>query len=193
MTLFDLLFLGLAGAAVASLLGAAGAALAGHRATAGRILRRLGIAAGAYLAVVYAVAVASPGRVLALGADACADDWCLAVTDARPVPEGAGTAWEVTFRVSSRARRVTQRERGTRVWLRDSAGRRYAAEAGAGEPPFDVELGPGDAVLTRRRFALPAGARPSGIVLGRSGFPFPGCLIIGEATEVLHPTVVSLP
>ncbi len=192
MTLFDLLFLVLACAALASLLGAAGAALGGHRATAGRILRRLGIAAGAYLVVVYAVAVASPGRVLALGADACSDDWCIAVTDARPLPAAAGSGYEVTFRLSSRARRVSQRERGVQVWLRDAAGRRYTAERGAGEPPFDVELGPGETVLTRRRFALPAGARPSGIVLGRSGFPFPGCLIIGEATEVLHPTSVRL-
>ncbi len=192
MTLFDLLFLVLACAAVASLLGAAGAALAGHRATARRILRRLGIAAGAYLAVVYAVAVASPGRVLALGEDACSDDWCLAATDAGLVTADAGSVYEVTFRVSSRARRVTQRMRGVRVWLEDAAGRRYAAERAAGEPPFDVELGPGDAVLTRRRFTLPALARPSGIVLGRSDFPFPGCLIIGEATEILHPTVVRL-
>ncbi len=193
MLLFDVLFLLLAGVAVVTLCAAAVTALAGHRATAGRLVRRVALGALAYLGVVYAVAVGSPGRVLALGEDACSDDWCLAVTGVREAADGpGGSTWEASFRVSSRALRVTQRERSVAVWARDASGHRYAAEAGPGDAPFDVALGPGDAVVTRRRFVLPPGTEPREIELGRSGFPFPGCLVFGEATEILHRPVVRL-
>lgn len=192
MTPFDLLFILLVLAAVVSLAVAAGAAVSGHRATAGRVLRRLAVAAGTYLVVVYAVAAVAPGRVLALGEDDCSDDWCVAVTDVRAVPEAAANTWDVTFRLSSRARRVSQRERGVVAFVRDGLGRRYDGESGAADPPFDVRLDPSQVLFTHRRFFLAPGGAPREVVLTRAGIPFPGCCIIGEANALLHPTAVRL-
>lgn len=192
MTPFDLLFVLLVLAALAGLVAAAGAAVTGHRPLAGRILARLAVAAGAYLVVVYAAALVTPGRVLAIGEDDCSDDWCIAVTDASPVPEAGANTWDVTFRLSSRARRVSQRERGVVAYLRDGLGRRYDGESGPSDAPFDVTLEPSQSLLTHRRFFLPPGASPREAVLARGGIPFPGCCIIGEATALLHPTAVRL-
>jgi hypothetical protein len=192
MTLFDLLFIVLALAAVVSLVVAAGAALTGHRRTAGRVLMRLAGAAVTYLAVVYAVALASSAPVLALGEDNCSDDWCMAVTAVREVPDAAERTYDVTFRLSSRARRVSQRERGVLVYMRDAGGRRYEGESGPADAPFDVQLGPSETVTTHRRFVLPPGAAARDVVLTRGGIPFPACFIIGEASELLHPAAVRI-
>lgn len=169
------------------------AALTGHRAAAGRVLRRLAVAAVSYLAVVIAVALAVPGRVLALGEDDCSDDWCIAVTAGRPASGTDANTWDVTFRLSSRARRVSQRERGVLAYVRDGDGRRYDGERGPSDPPFDVRLDPSQVRFTHRRFILPAGASPREVVLTRAGIPFPGCCIIGEANGLLHPAAVRLP
>ena len=192
MTPFDLLFILLVLAAAVCLVVAGGAAVSGHRVAAGRILRRLTVAAVIYLVVVYAVALAAPRRVLAIGEDECSDDWCIAVTDVGPVPEAAADTWDVTFRLSSRARRVSQRERGVVAFVRDGHGRRYDGESGPSAPPFDALLGPSQSLLTHRRFFLPPGEPPGEVVLTRAGIPFPGCCIIGEATALLHPTAVRL-
>lgn len=193
MTPFDLLFILLALAATLGLVAAAGAAATGRRRTAGRLLARLAGAAAIYLVVVYAVALASPARVLALGEDKCSDDWCIAVSDVREVPGSAGSTWDATFRLSSRARRISQRELGVVAYLRDAGGRRYAGESGPADAPFDVRLGPAETVTTHRRFFLPPGATARDVVLAHQGVPFPGCLIIGEANEWLHPAAVRLP
>ena len=193
LTPFDLLFVLLALAALVSLLGAGVAALTGHRAAAGRIVRRLAVAAVSYLVLVAAVALVVPGRMLGLGEDDCSDDWCIAVTDGRPAPGTVANTWDVTFRLSSRARRVSQRERSVLVCVRDGAGRRYDGERGPSDAPFDVRLDPSQVLFTRRRFFLPAGAAPREVVLTRAGIPFPGCCIIGEANALLHPTAVRLP
>jgi hypothetical protein len=192
VTPFDLLFIVLVLATAVSLVVVAGAAVTGHRSTARRILMRLAGAAAIYLAVVYAVALASSARVRALGEDECSDDWCMAVTDVREVPGTAELTYDVTFRLSSRARRVSQRERGVAVYMRDAGGGRYGGEAGPGDAPFDVRLGPSETVITHRRFFLPRGATARDIVLSRAGIPFPACCIIGEANELLHPTAVPL-
>jgi hypothetical protein len=192
VTLFDLLFILLVLATAASLAIAAGAAVTGRRGVARRILMRLAGAAAIYMAVVYAVALASSARVLALGEDECSDDWCMAVTDVREVPASAQSTYDVTFRLSSRARRVSQRERGVLVYMRDAGGRRYAGEAGPADAPFDVRLGPSETVTTHRRFFLPQGTTARDIVLSRAGIPFPACCIIGEANGLLHPTAVPL-
>lgn len=193
MTPFDLLFIVLALATAASLVVAACAAATGHRRSAGRILLRLAGGAAAYLAVVYAVALASSARVLALGEDLCSDDWCMAVTEVREAPHGAESLYDVTFRLSSRARRVSQRERGVLVYVRDAGGRRYEGESGPADAPFDVQLGPSQTVTTQRRFFLPQRATARDIVLTHEGIPFPGCCIIGEANGLLHPAAVRVP
>ncbi len=193
MTPFDILFIVLFLALVGSLLYATAAALAGHRSTAGKLLRRLAVAVIAYLAVVYAVALLSPGQVLALDEDKCSDDWCIAVSAVREVSDSSERLYDLTFRLSSRARRISQRERGVVVYMRDARGRRYDGGSGPTDAPFDVRLGPQETMLTHRRFVLPREASARDVVITRGGFPFPGCCIIGEATGVLHPATIRVP
>jgi hypothetical protein len=130
VTAFDILFILLFVAVVGSLLYALAAAATGHRSTAGKLLRRLAATVLAYLAVVYVVAVLSSGRVLALDENKCSDDWCIAVSGVREGSDSSARMYDVTFRLSSRARRISQRERGVVVYMRDANGHRYDGKAG---------------------------------------------------------------
>jgi len=181
MTLFDLLFIVLFLTAIGVLAAAMVAALRGRRDRALRRLRRLGIGAGSYMVVVTLVSLLSPRRVAARGEDQCSDDWCIAVTDIARAGTGALDTFHVAFRLSSRARRVTQRERFVVAYLRDRTGRRYDASPQDGQPPFDTPLGAGESITTSRTFAVPAHAAGLGVVVAREGgFGFPGCCIIGD-------------
>ncbi len=188
MTLFDLLFLALALAAIATLAAAALAALRGHRARALLLLRRLGIAAALYLGVVLLVSLATPRRWVKLGEDRCADDWCVAVAGVRRDSAADEELYTVSLRLSSRARRVSQRERSLAVYLRDRAGRRYDPLPDVGEVPFDTLLRAGESLEAVRRFRVPAGAAVQGLVIAREGFGgrFPGCCIIADENSLLH-------
>jgi len=194
VTLFDLLFIVLFLAALATLVVAAGMALVGRFAKAGRVAGRLGIAVAVYLVVVAAAGLLTPRRYLAIGDDQCSDDWCIAVDGVSKAETPTAVRYDVTFRVRSRARRAMQREPNVVVYLTDAAGRRLDPEPeDAAQPPFDVELSPGQSVRTARTFLAPAGWRDVGLVVARSGFPFPVCCIVGEDGSLLHKrTVVRL-
>ena len=190
MTLFDLLFIVLFLMGVGALVMALVTALRGHGAAALRRLRTLALATLAYMTIVAAVSLVMPRAVVALGQNQCSDDWCIAVDDARQLTDSSAL---VTFRLSSRARRVTQRERFVVVYLRDSGGRRYDPDPAPEEPPFDVALTPGAKVLTKRVFRVPRDTRGLGVIVTREGdIPFPRCCIIG--TGVFHKDpIVPLP
>ncbi len=186
MRLFDLLFLALFVTGVGLLVASAVAAVRGRGRAARTLLRRLGLAAIAYLGIVVIVSLASPRRIVHVGDDQCSDDWCIAVTNVRRTPVAAGVSYELTFRLSSRARRVAQRERGVRVYLRDERGRRYDPDAAA-DVPFDVRLDPGQQVTTTRVFTVPADVPAVGLIVALGGgLPFPGCCIIGDEGSLLH-------
>ena len=124
LTVFDLAFVVLCFTTVISAFAALVAALRGRRDRAGRIMRRVATAIGAYALVLLGVSVASPQRFSPLNANQCSDDWCIAAdTVLRETTESAVTV-SVRFRLSSRARRVTQRERFVVVYLRTADGRR---------------------------------------------------------------------
>jgi hypothetical protein len=194
MRLFDLVFLVLFVTAGGGVVAAAVATLRGRRAASRRLLRRLGLSTAVYLGIVMVVSLASPQRFVHLGDDQCSDDWCIAVTNVRRTPTAPGVSYELTFRLSSRARRVAQRERGVRVYLRDAHGQRYDPDPAAGDVPFDVRLEPRQQVTTTRVFTVPADVQPVGLIVALGGgFPFPGCCIIGDEGSVLHKrTVVRL-
>ena len=182
MTLFDLLFILLFLSAVTVLISCVVAALRGQGARAGRRLRALALAAAAYMVIVSGVSLLTPRAVLAMGEDQCDDDWCIAVQEAAHMGDSAVA---VTFRVASRALRVTQRERFVVAYVRDGAGRRYDAAPAPEQPGFDVELEPGAYVSTRRVFRVPRGTSGLGVIITREGdIPFPRCCIIG--TGLFH-------
>jgi hypothetical protein len=182
VTLLDLVFILLFLTAVVVLVSCLVSVMRGQRERAARRLRMLGVAALVYMVIVCGVSLLTPRAVLAVGEDQCSDDWCIAVQEATHLGD---SAIAVTFRVASRALRVTQRERFVVAYMRDGAGRRYDASPAPDQPGFDVELGPGAAVSTRRVFRVPRGTSGLGVIITREGdIPFPRCCIIG--TGLLH-------
>jgi hypothetical protein len=194
MTFFDLLFIVLFLSAIGTLVVAAASAARGKGAWALILMQRLAVSAAVYFVTLLAVSLASPQRFAALGDDQCSDDWCIAAANVRRTPAGARTLYEVTFRLSSRAQRVSQREHGVTVYLRDARGRRYDPDPAVSAVPFDVELQPGQAVDVMRVFTVPSSAAGVGLVVTREGAGAgPGCCIIGDESSFLHKkTIVRL-
>ena len=192
MTVFDLLFIAVFFGTVGMLVLAGLAALRGRRTRAFALLRWLGLLAGVYLGIVILVSLVSPRRVLNLGEELCSDDWCIAVTNVRRQPAEDAQSYAVTFRISSRARRRAQRERGVLVYLMDDRGRSYDAAPDPAAIPFDILLQPQEAVNITREFHLPADAQNPVLVVTREGW-FPGLFIIGDSGSLFHKrTVVRL-
>src|SRR5262249_11916702 len=167
--IFDLLFVLVVLASVASLLAVATHALRGRRHQAARLLIKFGVCLALYLGVVIVVSWESPQRVLPLGENRCSDDWCIAVEDVARSASPSKTEYVITFRMSSRARRVPQRENGVIVYVVDGEGRRYEAVAGPSDPPFNVILQPGQAVTTKRRFNVSGHSGRLRVVVAREG------------------------
>jgi hypothetical protein len=192
MSLFDLAFLGLSLAGVSSLLAAGWLALRKQFGPAGRVLRRLLMCAGVYMAVVVSVSLVSPRRYLTADATQCFDDWCVGIADFRRVSEAGGVAYRVGLRLTSRARRVSQRENNVVVYLTDQRGIRYDPEADPSATPTHVLLQPGESALASRSFLVPAEAKNVGLVVTHEGgFPI-GWFIIGYDTWFRKPAVVQL-
>jgi hypothetical protein len=191
MTIFDLLFIVVFFSGVAVLVLVSLSALRGRRRQAVALLRRLGIFAGIYLATVILVSFVSPQRVLRIGDDQCWDDWCLTVTNVQRTPTENAIRYIVTIRISSRARRVAQRGRGTHVYLMDDRGRRYDPVPDPDAVPFDILLQPQEAMITTRVFELPADAHDP-VFVGTHGEGFPGWFIIGDSGSLFHKKTVVL-
>jgi hypothetical protein len=105
-------------------------------------------------------------------------------------PINAGAAYSVTLRLSSRARRVSQRENGVVVYLTDDRGRRYELIPEASAVPLNVLLRPQESIIATRVFELPADVHEVGLILThRGGFPI-GWFIIGYETWFRKPTIV---
>jgi hypothetical protein len=196
VTFYDLLFLLAALATLVCLVVAVILAVAGRRTASVRVLRGLGLSAAGYVAIGVAASFLTPQRVLAVGEPWCFDDWCLTVESVAASPAMAGLSYDVDLRISSRARRVSQRALGAWIYLLDGHGRRYAPEAKGFTVPLDTLLGPGESATTSRSFHVPEGVRPVGLVTGHGG-PYCGpmsLLVIGAGGCLFHkPTMVRIP
>ena len=180
MTLFDLLFILVFFTTVVGLFTALVTTLRGRRGRALWQLRVLGAGVAVYMGIVVVTSLLSPRRVLAIGEPQCSDDWCITLTNISPTPIGDDDMYQAVFEISSRARRVPQRERFVVAFMLDGAGLRYEAEPSQGVPPFDTELLPGEYIATPRFFQVPRGATDLGVVVAREGdFGVPRCCIIG--------------
>ena len=195
MTIFDLLFLAAALSTIVTLLTVGVLAIRGRRAKALRILEGLGICAVVYLAIGLAVSFLKPQRVFAIGDPWCADDWCLAVEQVTHTPAQSYVSYNVTLRIFSRARRVSQRARGAWLYIIDDRGHRYSPQPDPSVVPLDVLLQPGQSVTTSRVFRIPAGAHAVGIITEHGG-PYCGpmdILVIGESGCVFNkPTMIRI-
>ena len=190
MGLFDVLFIALFLTAVFSLMTAGWFAATRQFGRAWRILLRVLVGAGVYMAVVVGVSLLLPRRVMRMGDPLCFDDWCVAVTGVHRAPEAARIAYRVDLRLSSRARRVSQREKNLAVYLTDDHGRRYDAVAVNSDIPYSVLLRPQESVDVSRSFSVPAEVSGVGAVIAHEGgFPI-GWFIIGYDTWFRKPPVV---
>ncbi|HTT63946.1 MAG TPA: hypothetical protein VMG35_18975 [Bryobacteraceae bacterium] len=186
MTVFDLLFLLLVLASLGTFLAAAVAALLGRGARALATLRKWGLGALLYVAIVAAVGFFSPQKVLRPGDPWCFDDWCLTVERVTQAPAPPQAAYTVTLRIFSRARRVSQRAKGAWIYLIDRGGRRYPPEPDPSAVPLDVRLQPGESVTTARTFKVPADAGSLCLITGHGipcCYPLP---IIGDDASLFH-------
>lgn len=182
MSVFDLLFLLAFLASVVTLATTAISAARGRRAQSLKILRIYGICAAGYLLTAAAVAILKPQRVIPVGDPWCSDDWCLTVEKVVRTPAPPQVSYEVDLRISSQARRVTQRAKGAWIYLIDDRGHRYSPDPNRPSVPLDVLLQPGESVTTSRTFRVPAEVRQLGLISGHGG-PYCGSmsiLIIGQ-------------
>ena len=190
MTLFDLVFLAVVLTTSITLVASGLLLLRGRRAAAAKRAGHLALGLAAYMGVVTVVSALTQPREIALGEDQCSDDWCVAVVSAVASPSGSATHLDVGFRLSSRALRVSQRERFVVAYVLDSEGRRYDAEVAPADVPFDTLLGPGGSVRASRSFLLPRDAHDLSVVVAREGdFAFPRCCIIGQGPFHEYPIV----
>jgi hypothetical protein len=192
--IFDLLFILVILASVVTLLTAVLNLLRGRWQQAIRLLAKCGVCLAIYLGVGIVVSLVSPQRVLGLGENRCSDDWCIAVDDVARSTSPSGAEYVVTFRMSSRARRVPQRENGVVVYLVDEKGRRYEVAPNPSAAPFNVVLQPGQAITTIRRFNVSGESGKLGVVVAREGSnSIPGRFIIGDDASLFHkPTIVRV-
>jgi hypothetical protein len=192
MSVFEPLFLLLVLVTVFTLLTALAFVVRGKVARAVRLAQRLGVGAAIYFAIVIAVSLLTPRREFRVGDTQCFDDWCIAVVEAHPAESPPATSYDVTLRLSNRARRTPMGEKGTVVYLRDAQGHRYDPLPDAAMVPFDTLLQPGVSVIAGRRFDVPREARDVGLVYTHEGgFPI-GWLIIGEGGWFSQPPIVHL-
>ena len=192
MSVFDLLFLLLTLAAILGLATAAFQAIRGRPRAGVRIVRRVVIATGVYLAIVATVARFGPRRDYRIGDERCFDDWCIAVVEAQPHATPSGTRYDVALRLSNRAKRSPMGEKGTVVYLMDSLGRRFDPIPDPKAIPFDTLLQPGASLVVERRFNVPSDAQDVGLVYTHEGgFPI-GWLVVGEGGWFQRPSIVRL-
>jgi hypothetical protein len=141
---------------------------------------------------VIAVSLILPRRVVKVGDSQCFDDWCVSVVGYRRTPEDARVAYTLDLRLSSRARRVSQRENSLAVYLIGNHGRRYDPLPDNSSVPFSVLLQPQQSVLASRSFLVPAGAADvSAVITQEGGFPI-GWFIIGYDAWFRKPPLIRL-
>lgn len=181
VTIFDLIFLLALLMSAVTLVLAAIAGIRGRRARLLGILRTWGIGALIYCACALSVAFFAPQRLIAIGDPWCFDDWCLTVEGVKSAAAERAVSYRVDMRISSEARRISQRALGAWIYLIDDAGHRYAPDSDPSAIPLDVRLGPGESVTTSRTFRVPAGVTHLGLITGHGG-PYcrMGVLIIGS-------------
>jgi hypothetical protein len=207
--MFELLLIGMVLATLIVLLVAGIHALRGRKARAGSLLKKHAVALGIYLAVLVAVSLATPQRVVALKEDHCFDDWCVAVEGVtvqeqlgQDSVEPVGVFYVVTLRLSNHARGRSQRASSAAVHLLDEHGRRYdvsengqaALAAQLGDvPPLTSTIEVGSSLLTYQVFDLPRGAHGIELTIEHPVGFSPGLLVIGDEGALFHrPTIVRL-
>jgi hypothetical protein len=184
VTIFDLLFVAGFFASLVILITAAAYSLRGKNEQAIRIVWTWAICAAAYLTISLLSGFVARQRVIGIGEPWCFDDWCLT---AEAVTHSADS-YNIALRISSEAKRVSQRAAGAWIYLIDDQGRLFQPDKGSDAVPLDVRLEPGQSVETSRVFHVATDARGLGLITGHGG-PYCGpmdFLIIGGSGCLFH-------
>jgi hypothetical protein len=205
MTIYDLVFLIGAIAAISTIVRATYLLVRGRVPKAGRVLMRLSIGAVVYFAALLLASFTQPLHDIHLGVPNCFDDFCIAVDSAVRVNTIGSVSSEGDFvvvsgRVLSKARR-RQRETDVRGVLMDGAGARHEASVrgqqalealgGAGSRLTDF-VEPYGANAFKLVFDVPKTSQEFAFITAHGWFP--AALIIGDQQSPLHrPSIVRLP
>ena len=196
MNLFDLLFIGAFLVRVVMFAFFFVTLLRGDRRRAAATLGKWATGCAVYLVVLVTVSFSSRRTVVTAGAVRCFDDWSIAVESAEMTPVPGNAEMKrciVQLRLSSRARRVSQRENGLAVHLVDAHGTRYSPVFDTQATPFNVLLVPGESAIAVRTFEIPAVAQGTALIVRHVGFT-PAPLIIGDDESLFHKrTTMELP
>jgi hypothetical protein len=192
MTVFDLLFFLLSFATAFSLLAAAWLVSRSQPRRAGKILVRILTGAAVYFAVIIAVSITCPRRMVKTGERQCFDDMCVAVNSYSKTPGKAGVDYRVEMGLSNRGRGVSQRENNLVMYLTDDQGRRYDPVPDNLDTPLNMLLRPQELVVASRLFLIPESAKGVGAVITHEGgFPI-GWFIIDYDTWFRKPPLIPL-
>ena len=210
MSIFDLLFILMALGTAGVFLMAIGAVFRRRWVFLERSLGGLLAAWVIYLSAGAVVAMATPQRIQPIGTDRCFDEMCFAVigfqrTSRIESASGAqahGIFYIVTVRVSSRSRGKAQHEAGRNGVMIDDTGQSYNVSAEGTKalaavegpsPSLETDLNPGETVVAKLVFDLPANVKRPGFVLGSNLVFYPPRIIIADEMHFLHkPTVTWL-
>jgi hypothetical protein len=138
VTIFDLAFIALFLVSIGTLAFAAISAILGQRARAIVILKGFAICTAIYCGIVILVSLGAPRRVLSPSEPLCFNDWCITVESAERTASQSEASYVIRLRLSSRARRATQRENGVVVYLTNANGTRYDPVPDTSAAPLNV-------------------------------------------------------
>jgi hypothetical protein len=149
-----------------------------------------------YMAVLLAVSLTQPQKVVALAQDQCFDEMCFAVIGMQElpgylIPDGSRLI-RVSVRITNRGKEKTQSERLIRAYLVDKQRREWAESTGVSGVRLTTRVAAGDSVISQPVFKVAKDATGLGLVFTH-GHRQPGVLVIGDSDSLLHKrTVVRL-
>ena len=179
MTFPDLVFYALALLGLFTLASVINSLIGGRQRSAWRTLRVYLVIVAIYAAFLTATTLALPIEVLTAGEAQYSGDWSIAVASLRRTPHDLDEDYEVDFRLSNRGAKVIRGSSHLVVYLVSENGARYNPTPDPSTPPFDVEIKPGKAVTTTRKFVLPTNLNRVELVVTISGFRL-GWFIVGR-------------
>jgi hypothetical protein len=158
-----------------------------------------------YAVILVLVALTSRPVIIPLGQERCFDEMCYSVQAVSSAPTlstpagslaAQGDFLLITVQLRSAARRTAQRPSEPALFLLDADGQRQTRilDAGSGQPVtarqvWDQAVQPGETILRRIAFDLPAGARAPYLVMSE-GLGAISVLVIGDENSPFHARTV---
>jgi hypothetical protein len=149
-----------------------------------------------YMGAVLAVSLAAKPRVLPPGKDYCFDSLCFSVIRTETVPGYLATRGErmvkVYVRIANHSNQRNPGDRHLKLYLVDSAGRRWDEAPGLEGVPLSTPVGPRQTILSAPVFKVAHDSEGLRLVLSHD-HSLPYLMLLGDTGSILHgPTYFSL-